>query len=60
MDPSQAVEYGRVHHQLYPERVRADNVVPALVLDGLRDRGHEVEGTSSDVSRPCHCSLPLF
>lgn len=44
MDASQAVEYGRVHDQLYPERVGADSILPATVLDGLRDRGHNVQG----------------
>ncbi|KAG8213665.1 gamma-glutamyltranspeptidase-domain-containing protein [Butyriboletus roseoflavus] len=43
MDASQAVEYGRVHDQLYPELVGADNILPAMVLDGLRDRGHNVK-----------------
>ena len=49
MNPSQAVEYGRVHDQLYPEQVSADNILPALVLDGLRNRGHNVKGALSDV-----------
>ncbi|KAF8556134.1 gamma-glutamyltranspeptidase [Imleria badia] len=43
MDPSQAVEYGRLHDQLYPERVEADDILSALVLDDLRDRGHHVK-----------------
>ncbi|KAF8135745.1 gamma-glutamyltranspeptidase [Boletus edulis] len=46
MDASQAVEYGRVHDQLYPEAVAADNILPAPVIDGLLDRGHKVKGTS--------------
>ncbi|KAF8441532.1 gamma-glutamyltranspeptidase [Boletus edulis BED1] len=43
MDASQAVEYGRVHDQLYPEAVAADNILPAPVIDGLLDRGHKVK-----------------
>lgn len=44
MDPSQAVEYGRVHDQLYPEYVGADNILPKPLLDDLRERGHRVKG----------------
>ncbi|KAH0835459.1 gamma-glutamyltranspeptidase [Lanmaoa asiatica] len=43
MDASRAVEYGRVHDQLYPEYVSADNILPTSVIDGLRDRGHNVK-----------------
>ncbi|KAI9572200.1 gamma-glutamyltranspeptidase [Boletus coccyginus] len=43
MDASEAVEYGRVHDQLYPEYVAADNVLPELVLDDLRNRKHTVK-----------------
>lgn len=46
MDASQAVEYGRVHDQLYPMLLRVDNTLPALVIDELRDRGHNVTGAS--------------
>ncbi|KAH0827481.1 gamma-glutamyltranspeptidase [Lanmaoa asiatica] len=55
MDASEAVEYGRVHDQLYPEFVRADNTLPTSVLDGLRDRGHKVMSAfdaDADISRP--------
>lgn len=44
MDASQAVEYGRVHDQLYPTQVEADDVLPAVVIDDLRVRGHDVKG----------------
>ncbi|KAN0090856.1 Gamma-glutamyltranspeptidase [Tylopilus felleus] len=43
MDASQAVEYGRVHDQLYPTQVEADDVLPAVVIDDLRVRGHDVK-----------------
>lgn len=57
MDPSQAVEYGRVHDQLYPERVSADNILPALIIDSLRDRGHNVTGTfDAHVDVPWLCA----
>ncbi|KAG9316332.1 gamma-glutamyltranspeptidase [Chiua virens] len=49
MDVSQAVEYGRVHDQLYPELVAADNVLPTSVLDDLQERGHNV--TVLDIGR---------
>ena len=44
MDASKAVEYGRVHDQLYPEQVNVDNILPKPILDGLRERGHNVKG----------------
>lgn len=55
MDASEAVEYGRVHDQLYPEYVAADNVLPQLVLDDLRNRKHTVKGAFG-VEQPC----PMF
>lgn len=65
MDASQAVECGRVHDQLYPVLVGADNILPALVLDDLRDRGHKVKGAFDanvdvDASRPCPCLFFLL
>lgn len=49
LDASGAVEYGRVHDQLFPTFVDADNVVPAPLLDGLRARGHNV--SVADIGR---------
>ena len=46
LDASAAVEYGRVHDQLFPTFIDADNVYPEELLDGLRDRGHNVSGRS--------------
>ncbi|THH27848.1 hypothetical protein EUX98_g6344 [Antrodiella citrinella] len=49
MDASAAVEYGRMHDQLFPLEVDVDNVYPAEYLDSLRERGHNI--TVSDVNR---------
>ncbi|KAH7888834.1 gamma-glutamyltranspeptidase [Phlebopus sp. FC_14] len=49
MDTSEAIEYGRVHDQLFPTEVDADDVLPAEQLDGLRRRGHQV--IVSDINR---------
>lgn len=43
-DAGAAVEAGRVHDQLFPPFVDADNVVPEGLLQGLRERGHNVSG----------------
>lgn len=43
MDILQAVEAPRVHHQWLPDRLRMeDRDWPASVLEGLRQRGHEL------------------
>ena len=42
MDLSQAIEYGRLHDQLYPLTVDADDVLPMHILRDLRERGHNV------------------
>jgi gamma-glutamyltranspeptidase/glutathione hydrolase/leukotriene-C4 hydrolase len=52
LDASQAVEYGRLHDQLYPLVTFADDVYPAHIVEDLRERGHNVTGTCS------HC--PFF
>lgn len=44
LNPSAAVEFGRVHNQLYPTTVEADNVYPADLLDDLRHKGHNITG----------------
>lgn len=44
MDVSAAVEYGRLHDQLFPSVVDADDVYPRMILDGLREKGHNVTG----------------
>jgi len=44
LDVSQAIEYGRLHNQLYPEELDADDVYPQGILEGLRKLGHRVTG----------------
>ena len=44
MDSSQAVEWGRVHDQLYPLSVEVDDVLSKEVIDGLIERGHNITG----------------
>lgn len=46
MNVSEAIEAGRVHDQLYPLQVDVDDVVPNYLSAALRDRGHNVTGTS--------------
>lgn len=59
LDISQAVEYGRLHDQLYPLDVDADDTYPPELIDALRGRGHNVTG---DLYLPwtCYSCLPLF
>jgi gamma-glutamyltranspeptidase/glutathione hydrolase len=42
MDVPQAVAAPRYHHQWMPDRVAAEPLLPAEVVEGLRARGHEV------------------
>ncbi|KAK0485936.1 gamma-glutamyltranspeptidase [Armillaria novae-zelandiae] len=49
MNLSEAIEFGRLHDQLYPLYLDADNVYPSDLLDDLRRRGHNV--TVADVNR---------
>jgi len=49
LDASKAVEFGRLHDQLYPLTVDADDVYPSEILDILRDLGHNI--TVSDINR---------
>ena len=51
MDPSQAVEWGRVHDQLYPLSVEVDDVLSKEVIDGLIERGHNITGLCSPGSQ---------
>jgi gamma-glutamyltranspeptidase/glutathione hydrolase/leukotriene-C4 hydrolase len=44
LDISSAIEYGRLHHQLYPEWVEADEIYPNELLLGLKERGHTLHG----------------
>ncbi|KAI0087996.1 gamma-glutamyltranspeptidase [Irpex rosettiformis] len=49
LDASEAVEYGRVHDQLFPLLVEADNVFPSNILEDLKVKGHNI--TVADISR---------
>ncbi|PPQ98636.1 hypothetical protein CVT24_003969 [Panaeolus cyanescens] len=49
MDISSAIEYGRLHNQLYPLITDADDVYPLSIIDELQQRGHNI--TISDVNR---------
>ena len=44
MDVSGAIEYGRLHDQLYPTILDADDIIPTETLDVLREKGHNVTG----------------
>ncbi|KAF5321830.1 hypothetical protein D9619_001810 [Psilocybe cf. subviscida] len=49
MDISAAIEEGRLHDQLYPVTVDADNVYPPHLLHDLSQRGHNL--TILDINR---------
>ncbi|KAL0956594.1 hypothetical protein HGRIS_002731 [Hohenbuehelia grisea] len=40
MDVSQAIEFGRLHHQLYPTELDIDSTYPGAIVESLRERGH--------------------
>lgn len=44
-DIREAIEYGRLHNQLYPLEVLADDIYPENILDELRMRGHNITGS---------------
>lgn len=44
MNISDAIEYGRLHDQLYPLFMDADSVYPKEILKDLVARGHNVTG----------------
>ncbi|TFY78553.1 hypothetical protein EWM64_g5458 [Hericium alpestre] len=48
-DVSNAIEYGRLHDQLYPLEVEADDIYPSELLSDLKTRGHNI--TVYDVNR---------
>ena len=45
LDVSQAIEYGRVHDQLYPLTVAVDSIIPDDIVKALEDRHHNVTGS---------------
>ena len=44
MDVSAAIESGRLHDQLFPTMVDADDILAPSLLDGLREKGHNITG----------------
>ncbi|XP_053389957.1 glutathione hydrolase 1 proenzyme-like [Mercenaria mercenaria] len=38
----EAIDYPRIHHQLFPQEVRVQSGFPSVMIDGLRDMGHNV------------------
>ncbi|KAF5354305.1 hypothetical protein D9756_007190 [Leucocoprinus leucothites] len=47
--PSEAVEFGRVHDQLWPMEVEVDEIYPPYTLEYLRQAGHNL--TIADINR---------
>ena len=43
MDVQEAVAAPRYHHQWIPDKVVAEPLLSELIVEGLRERGHEVE-----------------
>ncbi len=44
LDASEAVEYGRIHDQLYPQLTEVDNVFPHEIIEDLKGKGHNMTG----------------
>jgi gamma-glutamyltranspeptidase/glutathione hydrolase/leukotriene-C4 hydrolase len=44
LDARQAVEYGRLHDQLYPTYLEIDEIYPPELITQLAERGHNVTG----------------
>ncbi|KAF5344967.1 hypothetical protein D9756_011512 [Leucocoprinus leucothites] len=42
LHPSEAIEFGRVFHQLYPTKLEVDETYPSDALDYLRQAGHNI------------------
>ena len=42
MDASSAIEFGRLHDQLYPMHVEVDNVYPPEIIEDLKRKGHNI------------------
>ena len=57
LDVSAAIESGRLHDQLYPMILDAENIYEEDVLRDLRRRGHNVTGCVLFLSF-CTCSFP--
>lgn len=46
-DLSSAIPYPRLHHQLYPNYIRVEKKFPEDILNGLKERGHDIKVSSS-------------
>jgi len=46
LDVSAAIEFGRVHDQLYPLYLDVEDTYPPAIIQGLHEIGHNVTGTS--------------
>ncbi|KAJ3576028.1 hypothetical protein NP233_g698 [Leucocoprinus birnbaumii] len=49
MNPSEAIEFGRVHDQLWPMEVEVDEIYPSDAFEFLRQAGHNL--TIADINR---------
>ncbi|XP_076344411.1 scoloptoxin SSD14-like [Tachypleus tridentatus] len=49
-DISQAINAPRIHHQLFPNIIEYESNFSKVVLEGLKLRGHEVQGISGTTS----------
>lgn len=45
-----AVEYGRVHDQLYPTLVDIDDIYPLELIESLEHRGHNITSTPNNLA----------
>jgi gamma-glutamyltranspeptidase len=59
LDAREAVEYWRVHTQLLPEIVDADEGYPAHILAGLLERGHQLSCAQARILK-CHHRLFFY
>ena len=47
LDVSAAIEFGRIHDQLYPLYLDSEDTYPPAILKGLRVFGHNITGKSA-------------
>ena len=46
LDVSAAIEFGRAHDQLYPLYLDIEDTYPPVIIQGLREIGHNITGKS--------------
>jgi gamma-glutamyltranspeptidase / glutathione hydrolase / leukotriene-C4 hydrolase len=49
-DVSEAIEYGRLHDQLYPLQVDVEDIISSDIIDFLKEQGHNVTGSPSNTA----------